>query len=192
MADRYAVTSPDSRTTLYRTGKATWRRHGRFALSTITRSISDFVADVGVPWKYLPMSKASEPLRHDETEAGDLSDIIRGAMAKEGITHYAMSLVGEDIQAIIDAVNIRIDAHLTACNCPERGDSYVAGSRSITATSDTKYWRKGDRLQLAQTLECRVSAESLPVLLRRLNDCGDDVACGLRSDILSTLGIESD
>jgi hypothetical protein len=103
-----------------------------------------------------------------------------------------MSLVGDDIQAIIDAVNIGIDAHLKACNCPERGDSYEAGSRSITATADTKHWMKGDRLQLARTLECKVSVESLPVLLRRLNDCGDETASGLRSDILSTLGIESD
>jgi hypothetical protein len=138
------------------------------------------------------MAESSDRIEHGETEVGDLPQLIRRAMAEEGITHYTMSLVGDDIQAIIDAVNIGIDAHLTACNCPERGDSYEAGSRSITATSDTNHWKKGDTLQLAQTLECKVSTESLPVLLRRLNDCGDETSSGLRSDILSTLGIESD
>jgi hypothetical protein len=121
------------------------------------RRINRFVAHVAVTWKYLPMSEDFESLRHDETELGDLSEIIGRAMAKEGITHYVMSLVGNDIQAVIDAVNVGIDAHLTACNCSVRGDSYEAGGRSITATSDTKYWKDGDRLQLAQTLECRVS-----------------------------------
>lgn len=111
-------------------------------------------------------------------------------MAKEGITHYPMSLVGEDVQAIINAVNIGIDANLTACNCPDRGDSYETGDRSITATSDTKYWKTGDKLQLVQTLECNVSAESLPVLLRRLDDSDDEAAASLRSGILSTLGID--
>jgi hypothetical protein len=111
-------------------------------------------------------------------------------MAEEGITHYSMSLVGDDIQAVINAVNIGIDAHLTACNCPERGDSFEVGDRSITATSETKHWKKGDKLQLAQTLECKVSAESLPVLLRRLEDCDDEAAWSIRDAILSTLGIE--
>ena len=120
----------------------------------------------------------------------DMSGTIRQAMAEEGIEHYSMSLVGDDIEAVINAVNIGIDAHLTACNFPERGDSYQHGDRSITATSDTKYWKVGDTLQLAQTLECRVSAESLPVLLRRLDDDGSEAAWSLRSDILSTLGID--
>ena len=111
-------------------------------------------------------------------------------MAEEGIEHYSMSLVGDDIEAVINAVNIGIDAHLTACNCPERGDSYQCGDRSITATTDTKYWKAGNKLQLAHTLECKVSAESLSVLLRRLDDAGSEAAWSLRSDILSTLGIE--
>jgi hypothetical protein len=125
-----------------------------------------------------------------DIEEKDLRERIGRAMADEGIMHYTMSLVGDDIQAVIDAVNVGIDAHLTACNCPARGDSYEAGDRSITATSDTKHWTKGDRLRLAQTLECRVSAESLPVLLRRLDESDDEAACSLRSGILSTLGIE--
>lgn len=125
-----------------------------------------------------------------DAEPNDLPTAIREAMAAEGLTHYKMSLVGDDVHAVIDAVNIGIDAHLTACNCPDRGDSYQPGSRSITATSDTKYWKAGDELQLARTLECEVSAESLPVLLRRLDDSGNEAAWSLRDAILSTLGIE--
>ncbi len=121
----------------------------------------------------------------------DLPNRIRQAMAEEGIEHYRMSLVeAEEIAAVVDAVNIGIDAHLTACYCPDRGDSYRHGDRSITATSDTKYWRESDKLQLARTLECRVSSDSLPVLLRRLHELESEAAWDLRSEILSTLGIE--
>ena len=136
------------------------------------------------------MDELSDAQRLDEREDA-LAGRIRKAMAEEGIEHYPMSLVDDDeIQAVIDAVNIGIDAHLTACNCPQRGDSYQHGDRSITATSDTEYWKTGDRLQLAQTLECNVSAESLPVLLRRLDDGEREAAWSLRSAILSTLNIE--
>ena len=127
----------------------------------------------------------------DESEAEKLPAKIKQAMADEGLTHYSMSLVDDDeILAIIAAVNVGIDAYLTACNCPERGDSYEHGDRSITATSDTKYWQAGDKLQLARTLECNVSAESLPVLLRRLDESESEEAWSLRGAILSTLGIE--
>jgi hypothetical protein len=136
------------------------------------------------------MGEVIDEHRQTDSEEDDLSGKIRQAMAKEGMTHYSMSLVGDDIQAVIDAVNVGIDAHLTACNCPQRGDSYQLGDRSITPTSDTEHWKTGDRLQLAQTLECRVSAESLPVLLRRLHDDGSDAASSLRSGILSTLDID--
>lgn len=135
------------------------------------------------------MPEFSEGVPHDVTDTHD-PNRIRQAMTDEGLTHYTMSLVGDDIQAVIDAVNIGIDAHLTACNCPDRGDSYELGGRSITATSDTKHWKKGNKLQLTQTLECKVSAESLPVLLRRLDNGDDESAGSLRSAILSTLGIE--
>jgi hypothetical protein len=150
-----------------------------------------FVAHFARKWQAdLPMSEISEDIRQDDTEPGDLPERIQQAMAEEGLTHYPMSLVGEDVQAVISAVNVGIDAHLTACFCPDRGDLYEAGGRSITATSDTKHWKKGDKLQLAHTLECKVSAESLPVLLRRLDESDDEAASSLRSAILSTLGIE--
>jgi len=138
--------------------------------------------------------------REPDDEAGDfslpngdddeLALAIQQAMAEEGIEHYPMSVVGEDIEAVIRAVNIGIDAHLTACNCPDRGDSYEHGGRSIMATSDTEHWDAGEKLLLAHTLECAVSAESLSVLLRRLDEDGSEAAQSLRADILSTLGIE--
>ena len=132
-----------------------------------------------------------EAYPNNDAELDELTSSIHRAMAEEGIGHYTMSLVDdEEIQSVIDAVNIGIDAHLTACNCPDRGDSYQHGDRTITATSDTDYWKEGDTLHLARTLECHVSAESLPVLLRRLDESGNEEAWSLRSAILSTLGIE--
>ena len=91
---------------------------------------------------------------------------------------YTMSLTGTDeIRAVVDAVNQGIDSHLEACFCPQRGDSYEGGRR------------KAGRLTLCRTLECVVSPESLPVLLRRLFD-GDDVGMTLAADILMTLGFD--
>lgn len=136
------------------------------------------------------MGEIIDAHRQEKATEDDMPDRIRRAMADQEIAHYTMSLVGDDIQAVIDAVNVGIDAYLTACNCPERGDSYQHGDRSITATSDTEHWKSGDRLRLAQTLECIVSAESLPVLLRRLDDGESEAALSLRDAILSTLEIE--
>ena len=108
-------------------------------------------------------------------------DTIRRAMANEPFT---MSLTDEDeIRAVIAAVNEGIDAHLEACYCPDRGDRYEGGKR------------RAGKLVLCRTLECVVSVESLPVLLRRLceSDLGDaDVEAEgnrLASDILMVLGI---
>jgi hypothetical protein len=91
---------------------------------------------------------------------------------------YTMSLTGSDeIRAVVDAVNQGIDSHLEACFCPQRGDSYEGGKR------------KAGRLTLCRTLECVVSPESLPVLLRRLFE-GDDAGMTLAADILMTLGFD--
>jgi len=125
-----------------------------------------------------------------DREQNELDAKIRQAMAEEKLTHYSMSIVGDEIEAVIAAVNIGIDAHLEICNSPERGDSYQHGDRSVTATSDTEHWSKGDKLVFTQTLDCEVSAESLPVLLRRLGEAGSEIACSLRSAILSTLSLE--
>jgi hypothetical protein len=81
-----------------------------------------------------------------------------------------MSLTDTDeIQAVIDAVNQGIDAHLEACYCPERGDHYAGGQR------------KAGTLVLCRTLDCVVSPESLPVLLRRLFELDDEAGSSLAS-----------
>lgn len=116
-----------------------------------------------------------------QTGSGTVSyEAIRTAMNGEPFT---MSLTDTDeIQAIIVAVNQGIDAHLEACFCPDRGDRYD-GSK-----------RKAGKLVLCHTLECVVSVESLPVLLRRLcdSDLGDTEteSAGMRlaTDILMVLG----
>ncbi len=106
---------------------------------------------------------------------------VRQAMAGEPFT---MSLTEPDeIKAIIAAVNQGIDAHLEACYCPDRGDQYDGGKR------------KAGKLVLCRTLECTISPESLPTLLRRLcdSDLGDaeTESSGMRlaGDILMVLGI---
>lgn len=92
---------------------------------------------------------------------------------------YRMSLTDTDeIQAIIQAVNQGIDSHLEACFCPDRGDRFEGDKRMVGTST------------LCHTLECSVSCESLPVLLRRLFelDTDDDAAAHLAGDILLTLG----
>ena len=91
---------------------------------------------------------------------------------------FTMSLTDTDeIRAVIAAVNQGIDAHLEACFCPDRGDKYDGGKR------------KAGKLVLCRTLECVVSPESLPVLLRRLCDSDNEAGTRLASDILTVLGI---
>lgn len=109
-------------------------------------------------------------------------DLVRQA---QGEKPYPMSLVGNMALAVQRAVNIGIDSHLEACFVPDRGDSYTEGVRKVKDTIITR------------TLECKVSAESLPVLLRRLyEELPDsplaDAGASLASDILSTIGIGED
>jgi hypothetical protein len=97
---------------------------------------------------------------------------------------FTMSLTDADeIRAVIEAVNEGIDGHLEACFVPERGDRYEGGRR------------KAGKLILCRTLECSVSPQSLPVLLRRLceSELGGDTeaqSAGMRlaNDILMVLG----
>jgi hypothetical protein len=90
---------------------------------------------------------------------------------------FTMNLTDSDeIQAIIAAVNQGIDSHLEACYCPDRGDRYDGGTRKV------------GKLVLCRTLECVISSESLPVLLRRLSDLDDEAGPRLASDILTALG----
>lgn len=117
-----------------------------------------------------------------ETGSGAVSyEAVRAAMGGEP---YSMSLTGTDeIRAVIEAVNQGIDSHLEACFCPDRGDRYEGGRR------------KAGKLTLCCTLECCVSVESLPTLLRRMFELdGDeemvDAAMSLAGDILLTLGFD--
>ena len=91
---------------------------------------------------------------------------------------YTMSLTdSSEIRAVVAAVNQGIDSHLEACFCPQLGDNYVGGKRTA------------GRLTLCHTLECVVSPESLPVLLRRLCE-GCEAGMTLAGDILMTLGFD--
>jgi hypothetical protein len=120
-----------------------------------------------------------------DTGSGSVAyDMIRTAVANEPFT---MSLTDEDeIRAVIAAVNQGIDSHLEACFCPDRGDRYEGGKR------------KAGKLVVCGTLECVVSVESLPVLLRRLcesDNLGGDAEVQsegnrLACDILMCLGID--
>lgn len=89
------------------------------------------------------------------------------ALAEAATEPYTMSLVGDDAEAVIAAVNEGIDSHLEACFVPDRGDRFSHSGRR---------------------LECVVSPQSLPVLVRRLLEAGDEA--GVASGICQTLGIE--
>jgi hypothetical protein len=97
---------------------------------------------------------------------------------------WTMSLTDDDeVMQVVDAVNEGIDSRLQACNC-RPADHYHGGTRGFTATSDGPRWKKGERVIMSRTLECTVSPESLPVLLRRMFERD----CSLASTILEVLG----
>jgi hypothetical protein len=111
-----------------------------------------------------------------DTGSGTVTyETIRQAMNGEPFT---MSLTDTDeIKAVIVAVNEGIDSHLEACCCPDRGDRFDGGTR------------KAGKLVICRTMECSVSPESLPVLLRRLSELDGEAGMRLASDILMVLGI---
>jgi hypothetical protein len=92
---------------------------------------------------------------------------------------YHMSLVAEDRQKVIAAVNQGIDAYLEACFVPGRGDSY-----RLQTPEGIRGKISGPRL------ECKVSPKSLPVLVRRLMESEDEQAESLASSMCQTLEIE--
>ncbi len=101
-------------------------------------------------------------------------DAIRQAMNGKP---FPMSLTSKkEIAAVIRAVNQGIDSYLEACYCPSRGDRYGQGDRRV-----------GDII-LTSTLECNVSVESLPTLLRRLSEDEDEAGMDLANCILTVLG----
>lgn len=103
------------------------------------------------------------------------SPALDQALAQACKEPYTMSLVGPDAKACQTAVNQGIDSHLEACFIPDRGDSF-------------KPQQRGNLPVVA--LECRVSPQSLPVLVRRLLESDDENANSLASGICETLGIE--
>jgi hypothetical protein len=114
-------------------------------------------------------------------------DTIRQALPD----FYTMELVGDAADVVRTIVNQGIDSHLEACNMPTRGDRYE--------------WLPADSRRLSRRLACRVSRESMIVLLRRLEEYQtqhwqtdeeeeenreEEEAMSLRTDILGQLGIE--
>jgi hypothetical protein len=93
----------------------------------------------------------------------------------QGEDPYCMELVGRiDIEAMTAAVNQGIDSHLEACFVPDRGDVFEPKERKV-----------GSR-RVGQVLVCKVSQESMPVLLRRLFE-GQEPDQRLAQDILDSL-----
>ncbi len=115
-----------------------------------------------------------------------LGDLIR-IRAPEFFTG---SLVGDEATAVRRAVNRGVDAHLEACYVPDRADSYDADERFFIAQEDGVLWKRGDRVVHTRALAIKVSRESLPVLVRRLMEGGDDAGQSLASCICDGLNIE--
>lgn len=117
-------------------------------------------------------------------------EISRAVRAQER-PYYYMSLSGSDIDIVMDAVNQGIDSHLEACYVPDRGDLYVFDTETINDSVT------GKAVLVTPRLECHVSPESLPILLRRLAETADDMvdeddSSNIESfvgDVLSTLNI---
>jgi hypothetical protein len=95
---------------------------------------------------------------------------IKAAVGKESFT---MALTSDDKEIVTQTVNQGIDAHLEACFIPDRGDSYEESM---------------DRFGFVK-LHCRISAESMPVLLRRLSEQDSEAAEELVSAILDYLDL---
>lgn len=91
-------------------------------------------------------------------------DVIRDAVSEQCPDGFRMTIQNQkEWETIAKAVNVGIDAHLEAI------------------TSSTFNHKGG---------ECVVSAEDMPVLLRRLEEIGSACGDNLRMSILYTLGIE--
>jgi hypothetical protein len=89
------------------------------------------------------------------------------AIARLAKEPFTASLAGADVAPVVEAVNQGIDSRLEACYLPARGDCFKLD---------------GNRLDVT------LSRESLPVLVRRLLEAGDE--SGIASGICQTLGIE--
>jgi len=98
-----------------------------------------------------------------------LENALQDAATKNGPYVITCKLQSEDYQAIAAAVNQGIDSRLEACFVPARGDRFH---------------------RTASKLECCLSPESLPVLVRRLMEVDNEPANLLAIGICQTLNIE--
>lgn len=122
---------------------------------------------------------------HDELEAA-----VKAACA-DRTEPFTASLTGaEEIGAVIAAVNQGIDSHLEACYCPERGDRFDHVGRGFHAQGDTPYWKKGQWVVHTSALNCTISNQSLPTLIRRLMESSNDAGESLGRDMCESIGIE--
>ena len=119
------------------------------------------------------------------------SERLRDLIAERADDFFSMSLVGDEAIACQNAANQGIDAHLEACYVPDRGDEYKVTPRTFVAQDDNPpHWSKGQVVTHTRALNCRVSKLSLPVLVRRLLESGDEAAECLGSSICDSLNIE--
>lgn len=89
---------------------------------------------------------------------------------------YHATLRGPDVKVVMDAVNQGIDSRLEAC--------FVVGR-------DTYEVKNGGPISGLE-LHCKISPESLPVLLRRMNETDKVEIWCLVYDILGSLGISAE
>ena len=108
--------------------------------------------------------------KHNPYSYGETTDaVIRNVLTKTGEKTYYMNLVGDDALLMRELVNKGIDSHLEA----------ITGKFEVV---DDKY--------VGKRLHCHVDHKGMICLLRRLNEHESHEAMMLRTDILSTLGIE--
>jgi hypothetical protein len=137
----------------------------------------DAAEDVEAPWA--PYVENSNMVRIPYTA-------IRTAMKGEP---FWMSLTGHARDVVIKVLRQGIDSALEACNCPDRGDRYEQVARRIPTGQI-----------IAMALDCSVSVDSLPTLLRRLSEHDDSErpedeqgeALSLVDGILQVLGFAED
>lgn len=97
------------------------------------------------------------------------TDKLKAAIIEALPDFYDMKLNRSDSELIREYVNVGIDSHLEACFVIDRGDKY--------SYYDGK-------------LHCKISKQSMPVLIRRLMECEDERGLEFASSICSTIGIE--
>lgn len=131
------------------------------------------------------MPRKPRPLSFSLCDTDAIVKAIAKRAPKGGYT-MNLPLSTHDAKVVQLAVNQGIDSRLEACYVPSRGDRYEI-TRREGILGDV---RGGE-------LDCMVSAESLPVLVRRLLEMDDgtedgpgDWACSLASSIAGTLDIE--